>query len=64
MATYEKLENHVSLFDRKKEKKISEDLSLCYFGQHVFLWEVLKHETEAMLMWVRNKLFINDLVRM
>ena len=24
MATYEKLENHVSLFDRKKEKKISD----------------------------------------
>ena len=61
MATYWKIENHVSLFEKKKKKKkkrksVIKTFRACYFGQHFFHWEVLTHETEAILIWVRNKM--------
>ena len=49
-----KFENHVSLFNRKKASAISANT----FSH----WEVLKHETEAMLTWVRNKLTVYLLI--
>ena len=57
MAVYWKIENHVSLFERKKKRK-SVITTFAISGNIFFRREVFKHETEAMLTWVRNKLIV------
>ena len=62
-ATYWKIENHVSLFERKeKRKSVIKTFCVCYFGQHVFplrsieAWnwsnaDVSKKQTDYLLYW-------------
>ena len=54
------------LKEKRKENQWSRPFASAISGNTFFHWEVLKHETEAMLTWVRNKLTIYyiDLVRM
>ena len=66
MATCWKIENHFHfLKEKKKRKSVIKIFQFCYCGQiscfkfqTCFHWEVLKHETKAMLTWVRSKLTV------